>query len=199
MRLSLVLGIVFFVIAAAVQYLSSGAEMAIFGRTATILVSARVGSYVGLAVGTSVYAILAGGAPERWAGVVMLTTLAAHPVLHLIVPVTFSAVDPVHLLIDLVRFVAFMAIARRANRFWVICFAAFQLLAIAAHLVKVMQWDVHPVAYQVGNVIWTYGMLALLILATRHHRRLLSRGVTRKSWSDFSRRSGPMRSDTPVA
>lgn len=187
MRLSIFLGTVALVVAAVVSYLANVGLIGRFAPTAVYLSIIRVGMYVGLAVGACTYAIRCGGAPERIAGLTIITTLIADPVLHLVMPATFDSVDPTHLLIDLCRFTVFSALSLRANRYWPICFAALQLLALAAHPARAMEVAIHPVIYAIGAVMWSYGLLILLISATIYHRRMLARGVMRKSWSNSSR------------
>lgn len=190
MRLALVLAPLAFLLAAIavvglnVRYLPTHGEFVVY------LSAARVAFYLCLAVGGCVYAIRCGGAPERFAGIVILIGLGADPVLHQLFRLTFATVDPTHLIIDVSRFAAFAAIALTAHRIWPIWISSFQLLALGAHVVKAMNLAIHPVVYAAMSVMWSYGMLVVLILATRHHRRVTARGEMRKSWSDFSRRRG---------
>lgn len=170
-----------------VQYLPSHGEFVVYTS------AARVAFYVCLAVGGCSYAIRFGGVPERIVGVTILTGLIADPLLHQLFKLTFDAVDPTHLIIDVSRFAVFAAVALTSHRYWPICISSFQLLALGAHVVKAMNLAIHPAIYAAMSVMWSYGMLSVLILATRHHRRVTARGETRKSWSDFSRRQGNRR------
>lgn len=190
MRISLLLGIAAAVAATIVSYLANVDQIGRFDAATVYLSIARVALYVGLAVGGCSFAIRCGGVPERIAGTTIIATLIADPLLHLVMPATFDRVDPTHLLIDLVRFAIFLALSLQANRYWPICFAALQLLALAAHPAKAMEVTIHPVIYAIGAVMWSYGLLVLLILATFHHYRLIARGATRASWSGSLRRWG---------
>lgn len=188
MRIALLLGIVTFLLAALLFYLSTADRIAVHGATFVYAAVARSAFYAGLAVGSCAYAIRCGGAPERIVGIVILASVVADPLLHLVLEPRFHAVDPTHLIIDLVRFAAFVAVALRACRYWPIWLASFQTLALGAHAMRAMEVAIHPVAYGAMSAMWSYGMLALLLFATRFHRSLIGQGVNRKSWSDFSPR-----------
>lgn len=190
MRSSLILGIATFLLVGLLFTLTMQGAVTRYGALEVYGGIARSAFYFGLAVGGCTYAIRFGGAPERWVGIIILAGVAADPLLHQILRLRFSTVDPTHLLIDLVSFIAFAAVSLRAHRFWPLWLTAFQLLSLGAHGAKAMNLAIHPVVYSGMTVAWAYGMLILLIGATSHHQRLLARGVTRKSWSNFSRPPG---------
>ncbi|MEI9851558.1 MAG: hypothetical protein WDN24_12755 [Sphingomonas sp.] len=189
MRVALSLGFASFLIAATLFAATMGHDAAAFGQASFYLGILRSAFYIGLAVGGCAYAIRCGGAPEAIVGAIVLAGLVADPVLHLLLRARFETVDPTHLVLDIGRFTGFAAVALLANRFWPVWISAFQLLAVGAHIAKAMDLAIHPVVYAAMGVMWSYGMLAVLILATHYHRRLLARGATRRSWSVFSPRS----------
>jgi len=197
MRFALALAPLAFLLAVTAVVGVNAAYLPTHGEFVVYASAARVAFYVCLAVGGCAYAIRRGGVPERVVGIAILVGLAADPLLHQFFKLTFDTVDPTHLIIDVSRFAAFAAVALTAHRFWPIWISSFQLLALGAHVVKAMNLAIHPVIYAAMSVMWSYGMLVVLILATRYHQRVIARGETRKSWSDFSHRRGSRRGHSP--
>lgn len=199
MRFSIIIGLVTSLLAALAFGLTLRDAVAVYGPLEVYGGIARSAFYFGLAAGGCTYAIRCGGAPERLIGIIILSGVVADPLLHQFLQVRFARVDPTHLLIDSVSFIAFLAVSLRAHRFWPLWLSAFQLLSLGAHGAKAMNLSIHPVVYSAMTVAWSYGMLFLLIGATRYHQRLRARGEMRKSWSDFSRRPGRWRGVSPNA
>lgn len=188
MRLAIVLAILAFLLTVVVSVGLNAHYAQTHGEFLVYVSAARVAFYIGLAIGTCTYAIRCGGTPERIVGIVILAGLAGDPILHQLLHLRFATVDPTHLVIDISRFAAFAAVALTASRFWPIWISSFQLLALGAHVAKAMNLAIHPIVYATMSVMWSYGMLAVLIVATHYHRRQTAHGEMRSSWSDFSRR-----------
>lgn len=186
MRPSILAGFATFVLAAAFYTASNLEQLDRLGLAPFMLGVSRSSFFLALAVGGCLYAIRCGGGPERIIGATILATVVADPILHLALSVRFVSVDPTHLIIDVARFGAFTLVALRANRFWPIWLAGLQMLALGAHLTREMELSIHPVVYAVMKAMWSYGMVALLVFATRNHQRLIAGGATRKSWNSFS-------------
>jgi hypothetical protein len=199
MRFSIIVGLITSLLAALAFAVTLHDAVAVYGPIEVYGGIARSAFYFGLAAGGCTYAIRCGGMPERTVGIVILSGVAVDPLLHEFLRVRFATVDPTHLLIDSVSFIAFLAVSLRAHRFWPLWLSAFQLLSLGAHGAKAMNLSIHPVVYSAMTVAWAYGMLFLLIGATRYHQRLRARGETRKSWSDFSRRPEVRRRALPTA
>jgi hypothetical protein len=187
MRVALAIGTLCFLVAAAIFVATTGPKAHIYGEAYVYGAILRSAFYAGLAAGGCTYAIRCGGAPERIAGWVILATVVADPLLHVVLQPRFREVDPTHVIIDVARFAGLAAVALRANRYWPIWLSAFQLLALGAHLAKAMDLAIHPVIYGAMQAMWSYGILIGLIVATRVHQRLTAGGATRRSWSVFSR------------
>lgn len=188
MRLSIIVGIVVALLAALAFTSTLRDAVEVYGPLEVYGGIARSSFYFGLAAGGCTYAIRCGGEPERWIGIIILMGVVVDQPLHQLLPVRYMRVDPTHLLIDSISFIAFLAVSLRANRFWPLWMSAFQLLSFGAHLAKAMNLSIHPVVYAAMTVAWSYGMLILLIGATRFHQRLCARGEMRRSWSNFSHR-----------
>lgn len=186
MRFSIAVGVTAFLLAASLFFVSYHEQIEELGHAQFYFGVARSSFFAGLAIGGCTYSLRCGGGPEKIIGATILGTVVADPILHLALNVRFLSVDPTHLIIDVVRFATFTLVALRANRFWPIWLAALQLLALGAHLTREMELSIHPVVYAVMKAMWSYGIVVMLIVATRYHRRLLERGVIRRSWSTFS-------------
>jgi hypothetical protein len=129
------------------------------------------------------YALVRGGAPERWcAGIALAATILS------ILALSRSAViyqnaEVETLVVDLFALVAFFIVAVFADRFWPLVVAGLQADAVVIHICKLVQPDILPLGYAVGLSIWSYPILILLAVGTvRHRRRLAARGFD-LAWS----------------
>ena len=148
---------------------------------------------------TTLYALLAGGGPERIGAAVYAVSVAAT---HLILTAhtqRWLNVETGVFIVDVVTFLAFVPIALRADRFWPLWVSAFLGLGVLGHLARMVGPDTFWWAYAVVLTIWSYPVLALLALGTfLHRRRLVLHGADR-SWVNSSDRSGPMPPAGPTA
>lgn len=125
-----------------------------------------------------------GGGPERWLSTSFLALM--------VVPVYVlwwafpdrSERDPydlVYLVLDMVAAVLFVAIALKANRNYPLWVAGFQLVAVGAHMVKLMGLDVTPLALTVLVAGPAYCQLLLMVAGfIRHARRERRFGLYRE-------------------
>jgi len=116
-----------------------------------------------------------GGGPERW--------LSASFVALMVVPIYLlwwafpdrSDRDPyvlAYLVLDMVAAVLFISIALKANRNYPLWIAGFQLVAMGAHMVKLMGLGVSPLAITVLVTGPSYGQLLLIAAGfVRHVKR----------------------------
>lgn len=149
----------------------------------------RVGAYFGLLSFTLVSAFRAGGGPERLAVAIIVVQAVADLAGHSLLRRQVAHADPLHLFLDSVVLVAFVAIALRANRFWTLCLSAMQFIMVLAHLARALDAQLLPAAYQIMQTAWSYVQLALIAGGTwTHQRRLTSRGAD-PSWRSSSRPS----------
>ena len=148
---------------------------------------------------STVYAMFLGGAPERIGAAI----IAIGSVLSLEAvsgPIgRFASVEVGVFLVDVAALVAFLVLALRAERFWPLWVAAFQVIGTAGHAVKLVDPAVIPRAYAFILALWTYGMLLAVVLGTWNHRRRLARNGADPSWSTFSGRSATRRPPGPTA
>jgi len=146
----------------------------------------HVAAFLLLLVVSTVYALWRGGAPERiGAAVVLGGTLAS-----------FFAVSGAHarwlnletglLIVDATMLAAILILVVRANRLWPIPMAALLIVQVAGHFLKTLDPHIYPFLYWLTSSLWSYLILAILIVATRNHRRRLKRRGRDPSWNGSS-------------
>ncbi len=75
------------------------------------------------------------------------------------------------LVIDVIVLIAFFALAQRSDRFWPIWATAFHLIAVATHLVILVQPERVLQAYAIAQGFWAYPMLLAIVIGTQGARR----------------------------
>lgn len=79
--------------------------------------------------------------------------------------------------IDLLVFVVFVSIALWSQRYWPLWVAGLQLTSLLAHVARVSEGALLPVAYAAAERFWSYPILIIIAVgAWREHRRSLDRG-----------------------
>lgn len=149
----------------------------------------RVIFYLSLLAICAIYALRRGGAPEKATAIAIILMVASDPLVHFVTPTRYTRLDPGHLVIDGLALLAFLAIALRANRYWPLWVSALQLIAVVAHVARLIDVEIHKAAYGLMQVLWSYPMLILLALGTRAHQARLRRCGVDRSWSSSSRRA----------
>ncbi len=155
--------------------------------------------FVALLALTTLYALWAGGGPERIGAAVYAVSVAAT---HLILTAhtqRWLNVETGVFIVDVVTFLAFVPIALRADRFWPLWVSAFLGLGVLGHVARMVGPDTFWWAYAVVLTIWSYPILALLALGTFLHRRRLARHGADRSWVTSSSRSAPTPRAGPTA
>ena len=89
-------------------------------------------------------------------------------------------------MIDIVWCVIFAVIAIRANRVWLIPFAACQAVEVLAHVAKLVDPTMLPKGYAFLTVIWSWPMLILLVWGTAAHQRRVASGILLPPWKNSS-------------
>ena len=85
--------------------------------------------------------------------------------------------------IDCGLLAALVNLALKANRYWAIWAASFQLVAVIAHSAMILFPNIAAPAYATALLIWSYAVLPMLGVATyRHNRRKACHG-TDPAWS----------------
>lgn len=129
---------------------------------------------VALLLFVAVYAFRKGGGPERHVALILTGMLVAVIVRAAIVGgwSQFDGVPWFKIALDVIALALILAIALRADRWWPLCVASVQLLSVLAHLLRIVDADLPPLAYAIMER-WPY-MIAIVItgLGTYlHHRR----------------------------
>lgn len=129
------------------------------------------------------FALWKGGPPERLGAAVLLAMAVIQPMAHLVLPLRFDRFDVVGFVVDLMAFVGMTAIALYADRMWPLWTAALQLLACAAHVVRLLSIDIRLLTYGTMKGWPTFAALFVLVVGTAMHRRRLRRRGSDPSWA----------------
>jgi hypothetical protein len=138
--------------------------------------------FVTLLALTTVYAFWAGGQPERIGALIYAISVAATHVILDLQRHRWLAFEMGVLIVDVAVFLAFIALALRADRFWPLWVSALLGLGVLGHLARYVEPDTFWRAYHVVLTIWSYPILALIALGTFLHRRRLIRHGADRSW-----------------
>ncbi|MBB4153120.1 hypothetical protein GGQ80_001008 [Sphingomonas jinjuensis] len=134
------------------------------------------------------YALLRGGAPERWSAALQLAAFAAGMPLHL-AKADYRSIEFAGALIDGALFLALFVLAWRSTRFWPLYVAAWQLTTILVHLGKGLDPGMYPAGYAIQAQFWAYPMLLATAVGAWRHQRRLQTGVVDPAWKHAGLRS----------
>lgn len=143
----------------------------------------RALAFAGALILVSLYALMRGGAPERSAATMYLVAYVLSAWVTQLNRELYDSVQWMVLGIDLGLLAALVSLALKANRYWGIWAASFQLIAVIAHLAMVLFPNIAAPAYATALLIWSYAVLPMMAMATyRHDRRVACYG-TDPAWS----------------
>lgn len=122
-----------------------------------------------IALSATGYAIARGGRQEQAAGLAMLAAWVLSP----FVADTGDWLHPQVgiLLVDLALLGLLLWIALRTDRYWPLAAAALHLLGTVMHAVYMADPSILPRAYITVSVLWSYLVLAALVLGVRFEAR----------------------------
>lgn len=124
------------------------------------------------------YALWRGGAPERWAGVLLALAAGATYFSYTSFEVRFHSVEAGVLVVDLTLTAALWLLALRSNRIWPMLVTALQFASTLVHISKAIDLGMSPWAYHFLLKLGGYPiLLALLVGTIRHDARLRRYGV----------------------
>lgn len=135
------------------------------------------------------YALWRGGTPERIVAAGFLTAAVATRLLLLGSDRPFSEESRLLLAIDVSLLALLVGLALMSDRWWPLWMGALQLLEVAIQLVIVFDVEYLRWTFAILHGVWSYPMLALLVVATWRHRRRVRRNGADPSWSSSSVRS----------
>ena len=121
--------------------------------------------FVALLLLCTLYALAAGGAPER-IGALLYPLSCSASYYSWTQAGPWREVEVVVLLIDVATFALFCLLALRANRFWPIWVSALLGLGVLGHLARIVDPGLFWWAYALALTIWSYPILALVALGT---------------------------------
>ncbi len=130
-----------------------------------------------------------GGSPERWIAAVFLGTMVAPIYLARFLGIDSFAVGPwssYYTMMDMVAAALFVGVALNANRNYPMGIAAFQLVAVGAHMVRAVADSASPLAIAILVIGPSYCQLLLLLGGFIRHVRRERRYGHYREW-----RSGP--------
>ena len=112
------------------------------------------------------YALIRGGRDERIVAIVclvasVLTAFVLSPWGH-----RYSQIEAGEMLVDLTVLAVFVAVALRSDRFWPLWIAGLQLTSSLAHLLKGINIDLLPQAYEAATKFWSYPILLIIAAGT---------------------------------
>lgn len=137
-------------------------------------------TYGCLVIGCWAYALACGGAPERIGSTILVAgTLVAWAT----PPMRFQTLELDLLAVDILLFISFLTLALKADRFWPLWLAAFQVITLAGHVVRVVDADILGRTYAFMIVVWSYPMSLLVIIGTWRHQKRLARFGVDRAWS----------------
>jgi hypothetical protein len=147
--------------------------------------------FVALMLACCAYAYVCGGAPERIGAAIFLVGSVVTYVVLEMSPINYRGVEVGVFVVDVATFLAFVALALRANRFWPLWVSALLGLGVVGHLARLLQPQVIPWAYAVVLSIWSYPILLVIALGTRAHHQRMKRSGADRSWTRSSGPPGP--------
>ena len=125
-----------------------------------------------LLLGSCGYALLRG---THDAKIIAIVTLVASFATLLLFR-TYSEVEFGVLIVDVLTFLAFAAVALKSDRFWPLWISGLQLTTTFGHLLKAFEDQLVPIAYAVALRSWSYPIQIILAVAVWRTRRDRSEG-----------------------
>ncbi|MEO9600213.1 hypothetical protein [Parasphingorhabdus sp.] len=146
----------------------------------------RIEFFFSLLTIVCLYSTVKGGAPERWGGLIFVVGVILTIITGSYSDSGFTQPEVGILICDVVIFLAFLALALNAERYWTLWICSMQMIQVLSHIPIMFIPELLPQAYYAIVAFWGYPMLIVLAAATyRHQQRLRQFGVDR-SWSDYS-------------
>ena len=113
------------------------------------------------------YAFLRGSPDAR---IVALVCIVANFASYALVS-RYSFLETGVLAVDLLAFLAFVAVALMSDRFWPLWVSGLQLTALLGHILKAAQTDLLPTAYAAALHFWSYPILIILAVGVWRSQR----------------------------
>lgn len=140
--------------------------------------------FLTLWLGSCLYALWRGGAPERIGALIFLLAAICSAALQS-QSQHFQAVEAGVLLVDCLVLLGFASLSIASERFWPLWMSGMQAVQVLSHAAIALNPHVLPWGYWKALTLWSYPMLGLLVVATWRHARRQGRGLA-PSWKNFS-------------
>lgn len=133
------------------------------------------------------YVLRRGGAPERIVAALFVVAAVATSIVPFDYKSTFHILNWGVLAVDLTLFACLLLVALRANRFWPIWLAAFQLVELGIHGVRAYDANLWAIVYGRAIGLIAYPMMLLLVIGTNRHRQRVMMSGAESAWSPIVR------------
>src|SRR3546814_3633906 len=120
---------------------------------------------------------------------VAIWMVVSDQIINRMVPLGYALLDFCHIVIDGFGATSTLVLALIAHRFWTMIAAALHLLTLMAHLSRASDLSMHPAAYMIMQVAWSWLVPPFLIFATWRHQQRLQQNGSDPSWRNSSRSS----------
>lgn len=129
-----------------------------------------------------------GGGPERSMAWVWLALVLGDKAYHLILNpvIRFDDLDVGHALLDTGACFAMIGIALYANRIYPLWIAAFQVVAMSAHVAREIAEAVTPLAYVIMTIAPSYFQLVTMMLGLYFHIRRTRKIGAYRDWRNVT-------------
>lgn len=128
--------------------------------------------YLTLLTASCGYALWRGDRDARVAAIVCIVATALTVLMLTPGPARYQLVEGGAMIVDLATLAAFVTLALFSRRFWPLWVAGLQLTASTAHLLKLVDASLLPIAYAAAERFWSYPILLFIAIgAFRAHRR----------------------------
>jgi hypothetical protein len=125
-----------------------------------------------LLAAAALYALRRGGGPEKQVAAILVGVQVLDMAYHALGARShYLKVDAFHAFNDGWALAAMLAVALTANRFWPLWVAALQVIAGFAHVVRILDLTVPPMAYAIMIRVPLWMQICVLLLGTWNHAR----------------------------
>ncbi len=132
--------------------------------------------YLTLLAGSCGYALWRGDRDARLAALACICATALTVLLLTPGQQRYQFVEEGAMIVDLATLAAFVALALFSDRFWPLWIAGLQLTASTAHLLKLVNDDLVPLAYAMAERFWSYPILIIIAIGAFRAERRRTRG-----------------------
>ncbi len=132
----------------------------------------------------AVWAYRKGGQPEKACAATFIALIVADRLYHALISRSYQleTVDLWHFGLDIGVLAALIPIALRANRLYPMFLAAFQIIAVNAHIARDAFTQITPFAYAVMYIMPSYAQLIILTWGVGAHVRRAKRFGPYRDW-----------------